>query len=161
MIRELEAGLEHLAGQIAALTGRDLRAVPGGGAAGGLGAGALAFLPAHLQSGIETVIEVSRFREALEGADWCVTGEGSFDAQSLRGKVVSGVAAAARRAAIPLAVFAGRVRLPPRDYRRAGIRHARAIHAPDMPLDEALRREPALLRTAAARWWRGLTRQCG
>lgn len=161
MVRELETGLANLAEQLGRITNRPLRTCPGGGAAGGLGAGAMAFFQARLQSGIETVLDVSRFREALDGADWCVTGEGSFDAQSLGGKVVSGVAAAARRAGVPVAVFAGRLRLRPRDYRPAGIRCARAIHAPEMPIEDALRREPALLRASAARWWRGLTRRCG
>jgi glycerate kinase len=154
MVAQLDAGLVHLADCLRAQLGRDIQALPGGGAAGGLGAGAAAFFLAELKPGIATILTVSRFRESLQGADWCVTGEGSFDRQSLHGKVVSGVAAAAKAAGVPVVVFAGRVRATPEEYRPHGIRDAIPTHAPEMPMDEVLRRERELLRTSATDWLR-------
>ena len=130
--------------------------MPGGGAAGGLGAGAAAFFDATLAPGIDTVMAAARLREALAGADWCITGEGSFDRQSLAGKVVSGVAATARQAGVPVIVIAGRVDLEPAVYQLYGIHAALATHAPEMPIPEVMRREAEMLHATAARWLREL-----
>lgn len=156
MVAHLEAGLAHLADCVRTQLGKDVLALAGGGAAGGLGAGAVAFFDAELKPGIATVLEVSRFDSALRGADWCLTGEGSFDRQSLDGKVVSGVAAAARAAGVPVVVLAGRIRATVDEYRPHGIHAAIATHDPMMPLDEVLRCEYELLRTTAARWLRSV-----
>jgi glycerate kinase len=85
-----------------------LGAQPGGGAAGGLGAALLA-LGGRCESGIGLVRRLTGLDAALDAADLVVTGEGSFDAQSLRGKVVAGVAQAARERGLPCVVVAGRV----------------------------------------------------
>ena len=89
-VAQLDAGLRHFAERIAADVGRDVLALPGGGAAGGLGAGAAAFFDAVLTPGIDAVIDACGLRQALRKAAWCITGEGCFDQTSLRGKVVSG-----------------------------------------------------------------------
>jgi glycerate 2-kinase len=154
MVAELDAGLANLAARILAEIGRDVLDLPGGGAAGGLGAGAAAFFGASLAPGIATVIAVSRLREALSGADWCITGEGSFDEQSLHGKVVSGVCEAARAAGVRTVVFAGQVRLDPAGWAAVGIHQAWALQTPGMSLSESLRRTPELLRITARRWVR-------
>lgn len=107
MVEQLERGLSRLADVIERDLDKDVRHVAGAGAAGGLGAGALAFFDADLVSGVEAVIEATGLAEALAGADWVVTGEGRFDEQSLHGKVVAGVLAAAGRATVPVAVIAG------------------------------------------------------
>jgi glycerate kinase len=86
----------------------DLVGLPGSGAAGGLGA-ALMALGGRRISGIALVRRLTGLDEALAGADLVVTGEGSFDAQSLRGKVVAGVAEAAQQRGVPCLVVAGRV----------------------------------------------------
>jgi len=86
----LEAGLAHLADVIRVQIGPDIRDLPGAGAAGGLAAGAVAFLGARLVSGIDEVMAQSRLAEEVADADWVITGEGRFDPQSLRGKVISG-----------------------------------------------------------------------
>src|SRR5260370_710613 len=80
---------------------------PGAGADGGLGAAVLA-LGGSIRSGIGLIRDVTGLDEALEGADLVITGEGSVDDQSLRGKVVAGVAAAARDLGVPCIVLAGR-----------------------------------------------------
>ncbi|MEJ2704116.1 MAG: glycerate kinase, partial [Sedimentisphaerales bacterium] len=91
MVERLEAGLAHLARLVREQLGRDIANVPGAGAAGGLAAGAIAFMNATLVSGIETMMAHSDLRRELESADWVITGEGCFDRQSLSGKVVAGV----------------------------------------------------------------------
>ncbi len=151
-VEKLEAGLENLARRIEIDLGKNVRSLPGGGASGGLGAGAVAFLGASLVPGIEKLIGVTGLVEALDGADWCLTGEGAFDRQSLDGKVVSGVAAVAQERGVPAVVLAGRVEVAPPEYRERGIRTARAIHDPGMPLEEAICQEDKLLRRAARRW---------
>lgn len=113
MVELLERGLSRLADVIERDLDKDVRHVAGAGAAGGLGAGALAFFDADLVSGVEAVIEATGLAEALAGADWVVTGEGRFDEQSLYGKVVAGVLAAAGRATVPVAVIAGSSTISP------------------------------------------------
>ena len=146
-----------LAARIHADLGRDILDLPGGGAAGGLGAGAAAFFNADLAPGIATIIAATGLREALANADWCLTGEGSFDSQSLDGKVVAGVAAAARQAGVPVVVIAGRVGIGPNEWREHGIHAALPTHAPDLPMAQVMGREAELLRTSAARWLRETT----
>lgn len=109
LVPRLDAALTVLAGHLAALAGRDVALVPGAGAAGGLGAAFLAVCDAQVRSGIEVVMAAARLEEALAGADIVFTGEGSVDAQTARGKAPFGVAQAARRAGVPVVVFAGRV----------------------------------------------------
>ncbi len=152
MVVRLDAGLRHLAGRIAADLGREVLDLPGGGAAGGLGAGAAAFFAADLAPGIDTVIEAAGLRTALPGADWCITGEGCLDNSSLHGKVVSGVAAAARACGVPVVVFAGEVRLDAAICRPYGICESRALRPPGMPLAESLRRGAEFLYDTAFRW---------
>ena len=154
-VTQLDAGLRHLACQIVRDLGRDVLALPGGGAAGGFGAGAFAFLDATLAPGIATVIEASGLRAALQDATWCITGEGCFDDSSLEGKVVSGVAQAARQAGVPVVVFAGEVRLAPEIYGTYGIRSAYALRRTGMRVAESLRRAPELLQICASQWLQG------
>jgi glycerate kinase len=97
-----------------------LAAIPGAGAAGGLGAAILA-CGGRLTSGIDLVREVTGLDAALDDCDLVITGEGRFDDQSLRGKVVSGVAAAAREHGLPCVVLAGRVEASRRAALNAGV----------------------------------------
>lgn len=149
-VRRLEAALAHLAEVVARDLGRDIAHLPGGGAAGGLAAGAAAFFGARLLSGVEAVMAACRLADRLAGAAWVITGEGRLDEQSLGGKVVSGVAGQARAAGARVAVLAGGVELAPERARRAGIAAAYATRPRGMPLEEALARGEELL-TAAAR----------
>ncbi len=81
--------------------------VPGAGAAGGMGAGMMAFFGSKLTSGITVVLDTVGFDEALTGASAVFTGEGRIDGQSVRGKVISGVAQRAKAAGVPVFVVAG------------------------------------------------------
>ncbi|MEE2041197.1 glycerate kinase [Nocardiopsis sp. CT-R113] len=125
-VRVLDAGLRRLADVLAAASGTDVRALPGMGAAGGLPAGLTALLGAEVLPGSRMVAEVLGAEEILSRADLVLTGEGSFDSQSLSGKVVDAV----RRltpAHSPVVVIAGRVSVSPEDLRRSGITAAFSI----------------------------------
>jgi glycerate kinase len=108
----------------------------------------------RLISGVEAVMSQIRLPEAVAGANWVVTGEGSFDEQSLRGKVVSGVVRIARAAGAKVAVCAGQVRLGPQKYRHAGIETAVACMDAGMELDYAIAHSAELLDCAARRFAR-------
>lgn len=85
----------------------DIAHIKGAGAAGGMGAGTVAFFGAELQMGIEAILDTVRFEELIEGADIIFTGEGKIDTQSLRGKVVVGVARRAKKKSIPVVAIVG------------------------------------------------------
>ncbi|MEM7392815.1 MAG: glycerate kinase [Verrucomicrobiota bacterium] len=155
MVDQLEEGLSHLCARVKEVLGLDMD-VAGGGAAGGLSAGARVFLGAELVPGIRTVMEACGLQASMAEADWVITGEGSFDHQSLMGKVVSGVAGPAREAGVPVAVLAGRVGLPVEEHQAAGIRDAIAIRPPEMPLEYAMEHAGELLEAAAETWARNL-----
>jgi len=107
-IEMLDAGLEHLAKMIKRDVGVDISALPGAGAAGGMGGGAVAFLNATLTSGVDAVLDAANFDELLVGVDLVITGEGKMDAQSASGKAVSGVAARAAKAGVPVWALVGK-----------------------------------------------------
>lgn len=109
MVRLLDDGLAHLADVIERDLGRDVRELPGAGAAGGLGAGLVAFLNAELRPGIDIVTDAIGLADRIAGADLVVTGEGRLDAQSMMGKVVYGVGTTARRAGIPVIAICGSI----------------------------------------------------
>jgi glycerate kinase len=156
MVARLDAGLQHLGRLVQAQRGVDILALPGAGAAGGLAAGAVAFLDATLISGIETIMQVSGLEQALAGADWVITGEGCFDAQSLCGKVVSGVVRLARKRGVKVAVIAGSVNVPEATWRRFGVSAVFALRLLVMSVEESIAQAPRWLaeRTGefARRW---------
>ncbi|MEU4392215.1 glycerate kinase [Kribbella sp. NPDC023855] len=126
-VEQLDAALTHWADLVARTTGRDLRDSPGAGAAGGVGFAAIALLGAELRSGIELVLELVGFEQRVLGADLVVTGEGALDEQTLHGKAVAGVAAAARAAGVPVIAVCGTNRLEAAQLRSAGIGAAYAL----------------------------------
>ena len=105
-VQQLEAALRQLAVRLAQI---ELAGIPGAGAAGGLGFGMMAYFGATLKRGVEIVMEAVKFRERLHGADWCITGEGSLDAQSASGKTAVGVARMCREMGVPCIAFAGSI----------------------------------------------------
>jgi glycerate 2-kinase len=126
-VAELDAALARWADAVRRATGRDEAATPGAGAAGGVGFAALAVLGATLRPGIDLVLDLVGFQEALPGARLVITGEGSLDRQTLHGKAPAGVAAAARAAGIPVVAVAGRSLLSPSELEPAGILAAYAL----------------------------------
>ena len=107
MVEFLDQGMINLCEVIKAGKGQDLSEVPGGGAAGAMGAGMIAFFDSRLQMGIQTVLDTVGFDNIISDADMIFTGEGKLDSQSLRGKVVIGVAARAQKQSVPVTVIVG------------------------------------------------------
>ena len=147
----LESALRRYARVLHDDLGVDLAEVPGAGAAGGLGAGALAFLGAELQPGIDLVLELLGFDRALDGADLVVTGEGKVDAQSLRGKAPFGVARAAAGHGVPVVAVGGVVEVAERELRAAGFEEAHALSELEPDRDRSMAEAAPLLERLAER----------
>ena len=106
-VERLDAALAHYGSILEKGTGREVTALPGAGAAGGMGAGLQAFCGAELRSGIDLVMEATGFDGALRQCDLVFTGEGRLDRQTGRGKVVAGVAKRAKAAGVPVIALVG------------------------------------------------------
>lgn len=121
VVLELDAALTRYADVVERFVGRPIRDVPGAGAAGGLGAGLLAFLDARLVSGAQLVLDAVRFERRLDGATLVVTGEGRIDGQSAYGKLTQAVTLAARRRGVRVVAVAGMLGDGHAAMREAGI----------------------------------------
>lgn len=107
MVQRLDRGLGHLAELWRRDLGLDLRELPGGGAAGGMGAGMAAFFGGVLRPGIDLLLDAVGFDRLAKDADLIFTGEGCLDGQTLRGKAVSGVARRAKTLGVPVVAVVG------------------------------------------------------
>ncbi len=103
----LESGMKNYAAKIKETLGIDVADLPGGGAAGGMGAALVAFCGAFLQSGIKTILELINFKDIIADADLIITGEGRIDGQSANGKVLDGIGQYAKERNIPVIALAG------------------------------------------------------
>jgi glycerate kinase len=106
-VAALEGALRHYAAVLRTDLGLDVATIPGSGAAGGLGAGLIAFCNARLTSGIDVVLDVTGFDDALGSSDLVLTGEGRIDAQTRSGKAISGILRRARARHVPVAAVVG------------------------------------------------------
>ncbi|MGY1915967.1 glycerate kinase [Blastococcus sp. SYSU DS0973] len=147
----LDRALAHWADVVAAATGRDLRDLPGAGAAGGLGFGAASLLGAEVRSGVDTLLDLSGFSGTLAGADLVIVGEGSLDEQSLHGKGPIGVAAAAGRAGARVVAVAGRSTVALDRLRELGIDDVHTLAQLEPDLERSMRHATDLLETTAER----------
>lgn len=145
----LDLGLAHLAQVVEDLTGVAVADVPGTGAAGGLPAVLVPFLSAEIVPGSALVADAVGLAGALADADLVLTGEGSFDSQSLGGKVVQAVVENAPATCAVVAI-AGRVQLTAREVQEAGLAAAFSIATGLMGLDELIEGAGALVEDAAA-----------
>lgn len=155
-VQQLDQALGLFADVCAQALDKDVRDEPGSGAAGGLGFAAKAFLGAQFQAGVEVVAELVGLAEAVEGADLVITGEGRFDAQTLRGKTPFGVARIACRQGVPVIVIAGTLGEGYQELYEHGIDAAFALASGPMTLEQACAEAPRLLRERAsdiARVW--------
>jgi glycerate kinase len=143
----LEEGLSRWAAALHAAGSPEVAALPGSGAAGGLGAALLA-VGARLRSGAALVAAAVGLTEELSHAELVLTGEGSLDAQTAAGKTVSLVVAAAAERHVPVLAFAGQV--AEADWAAFGLAAAVAVTSPDLPLTDALAAGPMLLEHAVA-----------
>jgi glycerate kinase len=154
-VERLERALTRWADVLAEATGRDVRDEPGAGAAGGLGAALLA-LGATVESGAGIVRRLTGLDRAMDRVDLVVTGEGSFDWQSLRGKLVTSVAAAAAERGLACVALAGQVAVGRRQAAAAGVERAYSVAERAGSVDASMA-DPAgtlsALATDVARQW--------
>ena len=151
MVKTLDDNLKHLSKIIKRSLKRDVIKLKGGGAAGGLGAGLVAFTKASMKSGIEIVIEASNIRKHMKNADLVITGEGRVDSQTAFGKTPSGVAKTARKYRIPTVVIGGGITDDANDIFVYGIDGLESACARDMSLEEAIKNSRKHLENAAER----------
>jgi len=148
-VQELDAALARYAAVIERDIGKRVADVPGAGAAGGIGAGLIAFLDAELRSGAELVAEVVGLEKRIAAADLVVTGEGRLDAQTAYGKTVATVARLARAQGRPVVALAGRVDDAQGACSALGLEAALSIMPGPLPEAEVMARAPELLAAAA------------
>ena len=151
---ELEKGMCSYRDVIRETFGIDCDGIPGTGAAGGLGAALMVFLGGEMKSGIETVLDLIRFDERLEGVDLVVTGEGRTDWQSCFGKVMQGVGMRAKAKGIPVLGLSGSLGKNAMDICSCGISSLMTTVNAPMPLSEALERAEELYYEGALRMFR-------
>ncbi len=149
-VRLLDRALGHLAEVIEKDLGKRVLDLPGGGAAGGTGAGLVAFLNATLTSGAALIVEASGFETAVRGADLVITGEGRVDAQSAYGKAPGEVARLAEAFGIPVLLIAGSKGPGWETLREKGVSAVEALAQEGDNLRDLMHDpEPALTRAAA------------
>ena len=139
-IRQLDKGMRHLALLIERDFSYNINKVKGAGAAGGLGGAFATFLQAHLQSGIDLLLNAVDFDRKITNADWIITGEGKADRQTAEGKVPAGVLKRAKKANIPVMLIAGKVE-DKACLQQMGFARIVKISPDNLPLEEAMRPE--------------------
>jgi glycerate 2-kinase len=137
-IEYLDAGLQNIAQVIENQLVMQVAHLAGAGAAGGLGAGAMAFLGATLQNGIDIVMNYTNFESKLSDYQWIITGEGKIDEQTLQGKVVAGVCQKAELHQIPVVAVCGVLEVNSLIIRQLNLKYAESIIPYPMSLKEAL-----------------------
>ncbi len=149
----LDESLRHFAAVVEKDLGIQIGTLPGGGAAGGIGAGLAGVLGGRLVPGVEEIMELVGLRALLESgeAGLVITGEGEINAQSLYGKVPVGVSRLAQRHGVPVLVLAGSVKLDLEAARREGITTMFSITDGPQSLDEAMAHTAELLESTARR----------
>lgn len=151
MVEYLDNNLKHYAGILHKDLGIRVQEIPGSGAAGGLGAGFVAFTSAELRAGIKIILDCVRFDEIISDADLIMTGEGKIDGQSLRGKVPVGIAERALKSKVPVIAIVGDVGDDIDLVYEKGISAIFSINRVAVPFDKAkLRCKEDLLETVEA-----------
>ncbi len=151
MVAVLDTNLRHLGKLIKRDLKKDVAHIPGAGAAGGLGAGLVAFTGATLKSGIDIVLKTTELEKYLKDADLVITGEGKVDFQTAFGKTSSGVARVAKKHKVPVVAIGGALADDAHNVFAHGIDGIASAAARDMSLDEALRDSPRHLEDVAER----------
>jgi len=137
MIKKLDESLAYFAEIIKRDLNKDIKNIPGAGAAGGLGAGLIAFLDAELRPGIEIIIEIVKLERAIQDADLVITGEGKIDSQTIYGKAPIGVAKIAKKYNIPVIAVAAIIGDDADIVHQYGIDTLLKISEPPMNLNES------------------------
>jgi glycerate kinase len=150
-VEVLEYNLSHFFTTVKEQLGIDVLTVPGGGAAGALAAGLMAFLGGRIQSGVDLLLDYNGFDQHLKDADLVITGEGQIDSQTIHGKGPIGVALRARSVGVPTVAIVGSLNADDQLLHEAGIHAVLPIIPRPMELDEALRDASRLVEQAALR----------
>jgi len=151
MVELLEGALAHYAEIIERDLGIEVKDLAGAGAAGGLGAGLMAFLNAEMHRGVALVLETVGFEEYLAAADLVITGEGKIDFQTGFGKALAGVGALAKKHRVPVVAIAGAVEVGPEELSDLGISAAVAALSGPMGEAEAMARAAELVQETTER----------
>ncbi len=149
-LARLDAGLAQLARLVRRDLDIDIEALPGSGAAGGLGGGLVAFAGATIVSGIDTILETVAFEQRVRSCDLCLTGEGQIDAQSVMGKACMGVARAAGKYGVPTIALVGAAGFGAEQCLAAGL-HEYVVIGEGLPAELSMRQASVLIADAAGR----------
>jgi glycerate kinase len=149
MTQTLERAMIHYSSVLEEYTGSPIHTLPGSGAAGGLGAGLIAFAKASLVPGVELVAQTIGLEEKIQQADYVITGEGKLDGQSMQGKVPVGVARLAKRFNKPVVALVGQLDADFDSLEKEGFSRIQMISPPDAPWETILQNTPAWLEEEA------------
>lgn len=139
MVRTLDANLKHFGQLIKSDLKKNVLSLNGAGAAGGLGAGLVAFAGAKLKSGVDIIVQATNLKKIIKGSDLVITGEGYVDFQTAFGKTPAGVAKAAKSQRVPVVAIGGALSDDARGVFAHGIDALESGASRDMSLEEALR----------------------
>ena len=143
MVERLDAGLKNFAEVVKRYNGEDMATLSGAGAAGGLGGGFKALLGAHLERGVDMVLEAIRFADIIKECDLVVTGEGRLDCQTMMGKTPSGVLQMAKSQGIPCVAIGGAIEKC-KELEQSGFAIMLSVTPENIPLAQAMQREVAM-----------------
>lgn len=145
----LDSGLRNFAAVVKDQTGKDVAAIPGSGAAGGIAAGLMAFFDVQMRKGIEMIIEAGGIEEQLSEADLIITGEGKIDNQSGKGKVVGYIAGLAKKYNISCIAFCGTTDLNDSEIKTLGLKKIIPLKDESVSQEEAMKNAFRLLEEKA------------
>ncbi|MCK4241573.1 MAG: glycerate kinase, partial [Candidatus Atribacteria bacterium] len=154
VIEELDESLAHFAEIIKRDLNKDIKDIPGAGAAGGLGAGLMAFLDAELRPGIEIIIEIVKLEQAIKDADLVITGEGKIDSQTIYGKAPIGVAKIAKKYNVPVIAVAAIISDDADIVHQYGINTLIKISEPPMSLAEPKSKKVRLIKKSIKKFFK-------
>jgi glycerate kinase len=155
IIEELDKSLSYFAELIKRDLHKDIKDIPGAGAAGGLGAGLIAFLNAELRPGIEIIIEIVKLEQNIKEADLVITGEGKIDRQTIYGKTPVGVAKIAKKYNVPVVAVAAIIEESSQIFQSYGIDTLIQISEPPMRLSEIKAKKICLIKRSIKQFLRG------
>ena len=151
VVEKLEKNICQAIDVIERTIGCKVRNEPGAGAAGGLGAGLLAFLGAELRSGIRIVLDANGFAEKVRGADLVLTGEGQIDRQTVSGKTISGVAQISLKNGVPVVAIVGSIGEGVKNLYPLGVTSIFTLVPGPISLDEAMQKGKPMIADTAER----------
>jgi glycerate kinase len=154
MVKQLDSNLKHLAKVIDQSLKKDVKILQGGGAAGGLGAGIVAFLNGELQPGFNLISRIVQLEEWIRWADLVITGEGKMDIQTVFGKTPAGVAKTTKKLKKPALAFTGSMDNELNNFRDLGFISVIPISDKPMTKEQSMADAGRLLENAAERIFR-------